>query len=356
MKFLPKLLTQANLPNYTYLLLLYVFGPNGVSMFLRLLAATALFLATSMVPGAVQAQEASTIRPLAPGVLTVIPTATEEGETFNGPLPLVEVVTGIPDLDWTPNYTPKTNTLQEIAKQVVLRRTIWDLEFAFKPLRMIEVDVPQPTGNMQRKLIWYMVYRVSNRGLALNPTESVDSFGHRTYTIEKVNYPTRRFFPHFVLESREYQKSYLDRIIPAAQLAIQKREDPGTKLLNSIEMTRVQIPLSDERIERGIWGVVTWEDIDPRLDFFSVYIRGLTNAFEFVDPPGAYRAGQPPGSGRVYNYKTLQLNFWRPGDSVLEHEREVRYGVPVDSDPVLQAHILDAFGLPERLDHLWIYR
>lgn len=350
------MLTPAIFPNYTCVLSPHVFGPNGVAMYLRLLIVTLLAFATALVPGSVCAQDAAGIRPLAPGVLTVIPSATEDGETFNGPLPLVEVVTGIPDLDWTPNFTPKTNTLQELAKQVVLRRPIWDLEFAFKPLRMIEVDVPQPTGNMQRKLIWYMVYRVSNRGLALNPTESVDSFGHRTYTIEKVNYPTRRFFPHFVLESREYQKSYLDRIIPAAQLAIQKREDPGTKLLNSIEMTRVQIPLSDERIERGIWGVVTWEDIDPRLDFFSVYIRGLTNAFEFVDPPGAYRAGQPPGSGRVYNYKTLQLNFWRPGDSVLEHEREVRYGVPVDSDPVLQAHILDAFGLPERLDHLWIYR
>ena len=105
-----------------------------------------------------------------------------------------------------------------------------------------------------------------------------------------------------------------------------------------------------------MWGVVTWEDVDPRIDFFSVYIRGLTNAFEFVDPPGAYRAGQPPGSGRLFTYKTLQLNFWRPGDSVLEHEGEIRYGVPVDTDPNAQAYVLDAFGLTERLDHLWIYR
>lgn len=324
-------------------------------MYLRLLMPT-LLLTTAMVPESAWAQEAPGIRPLAPGVLTVIPTVSEDRETFSGPLPLVEVVTGIPDLEWTPNYTPKSNTLQEIAKQVVLRRAIWELEFAFKPLRMIEVDIPQPTGKMQRKLIWYMVYRVSNRGLALTPTASEDSFGHKTYQVEKANYPTRRFFPHFVLESREYQKSYLDRIIPAAQKAIQQREDPGAKLHNSVEMTRLQIPLSDERIERGVWGVVTWEDVDPRIDFFSVYIRGLTNAFEFVDPPGAYQAGQPPGSGRLFTYKTLQLNFWRPGDSVLEHEREIRYGVPVDTDPVLQAHILDAFGLTERLDHLWIYR
>lgn len=353
---MPKLLTRANLPNYTGLLPPHVSGPNGVFMYLRFLLFTLFLLTTGVVPESAWAQEASGIRPLAPGVLTVIPAATEDGETFSGPLPLVEVVTGIPDLDWTPNFSPKSNTLQEMAKQVVLRRTIWELEFAFKPLRMIEVDIPQPTGVMQRKLIWYMVYRVSNRGLALSPTESVDAFGHKAYKVEKVNFPTRRFFPHFVLESREYQKSYLDRILPAAQIAIQARENPGTKLYNSVEMTRVQIPLSDERIERGVWGVVTWEDVDPRIDFFSVYVRGLTNAFEFSDPPGAYQAGQPPGTGRVYNYKTLQLNFWRPGDTVLEHEREIRYGVPVDSDPVLQAHILDSFGLPERLDHLWIYR
>lgn len=325
-------------------------------MYLRLSITTLLLVAVGTVSGEIRAQEGSGIRPLAPGVLTLIPSAKEDGETYSGPLPLVEVVTGIPDLDWTPNYSPKSRTLQEMAKQVVLRRVIWDLEFAFKPLRMIEVDVPQPTGKMQRKLIWYMVYRVSNRGLALSPSPTEDEYGNKTYGVEKVNFATRRFFPHFVLESKEYKKSYLDRVLPSAQKAIQQREDPGAKLHNSIEMTRVKIPLSDERIERGVWGVVTWEDIDPRLDFFSVYVRGLTNAFEFVDPPGAYQAGQPPGSGRVFTYKTLQLNFWRPGDTVLEHEREIRFGVPVDTDPNLQTHVLDAFGLTERLDHLWVYR
>ncbi len=325
-------------------------------MYLRLFLPALVALATGLSTGWGVAQDAPTIRPLAPGVLTVIPSTIKEGETFTGPMPIVEIVTGIPDLDWTPNFTPKSKTLQEMAKQVVYRRAIWDLEFAFKPLRMIEVDIPQPTGKMQRKLIWYMVYRVSNRGMSLNPTASEDQYGNKTYTVERVNFPTRRFFPHFVLESVDFQKSYLDRVIPAAQQAIQIRENPGVKLYNSVEMTRAQIPLSDERTERGVWGVVTWEDVDPRIDFLSIYVRGLTNAFDFTDPPGAYRAGQPPGSGRVFVYKTLQLNFWRPGDSYLEHEREIRYGVPVDSDPNLQNYILERFGLPERLDHLWVYR
>ena len=111
-------------------------------MYMRLLIATLLLLNTGLVPESVWGQDAPRIRTLAPGVLTVVPSASEDGETFSGPLPLVEVVTGIPDLDWVPNYTPKSNTLQELAKQVVLRRTIWHMEFAFKPLRMIEVDSP----------------------------------------------------------------------------------------------------------------------------------------------------------------------------------------------------------------------
>ncbi|MBP89512.1 MAG: hypothetical protein CMJ64_22855 [Planctomycetaceae bacterium] len=304
------------------------------------------------------AQDAPEIRALAEGVLTTIPLSAEDGETLTGPISLVEVVNGIPDLDWTPNYDPKTRTLIEKAKRVTLRRSIWELELSFKPMRMVEVDIPQPTGKMQRKRIWYLVYRVSNRGLARRPKAVADEFGQETFGIERVNFPTRRFFPHFVLESLEYNKAYMDRIIPSAQKLIQRRENPGAniKLHNSIEMSQIPIPLSDERIERGVWGLATWEDIDPRIDFFSVYVRGLTNAFKFVDPPGAYQAGQAPGSGRVFTHKTLQLNFWRPGDSVLEHEGEIRYGVPVDPDPNLQNHVLMMLGLPERLDHRWVYR
>jgi len=314
--------------------------------------AAVLFAVPDMLP----AQNAGGLRQLAPGVLRTIPPEVQDEETYTGPISLVEVVTGIPDLDWTPNFDAKSNTLLEKAKTVVLRRSVWCLEFSFKPLRMVEVDVPQPTGKMQRKLIWYMVYRVSNRGNALKPNEQADTFGHKSYTVDRVTYQTRRFFPHFVLENLEYKKSYLDRVIPAAQKVIQKRENPGTKIYNSVEMSRMQIPLSDERIERGIWGVVTWEDVDPRIDFFSVYVRGLTNAFKYIDTPGAYKAGNPPGTGRIYRQKTLRLNFWRPGDSVLEHEREIRFGIPVDPDPAAQARILKMYGLTERLDHLWIYR
>ena len=296
------------------------------------------------------------LRRLAPGVLTVIPTDEEPEETFSGPQPLVEITAGVLDLDWDPNYLAKSDTLLEMARSTILRRVIWNLEFAFKPMRMIEVDVPQPDGQVQRKLIWYLVYRVTNRGYALRPLPETDRWGSTTHAIQEVNYDTRRFFPQFVLASHEFDKEYLDRIIPGAYALIQRRENPGVKIHNSVEITKVPIPLSDARSETGVWGVATWVDIDPRIDFFSIYVGGLTNAYRFEDPEGGFQAGDPPGSGRQFTFKKLRLNFWRPGDDVLEHEHEIRYGMPIEEEPAAQQAVLERYGLDRRLDYLWVYR
>ena len=276
-------------------------------------------------------------RKLAPGVLTVVAPGPQESDTFSGPREFVEIVQGIPELDWTPDFTPKSYTLKEIAKKSVFRHSVWQLEFAFKPVRMIEVDVPQPTGKMRRKRIWYMVYRVTNRGYHLQPVAEEDKWGHETFDYDRINH-TIRFFPHLVLESREYEKSYLDRIIPAAMRPIQQREDPNLRFYNSVQISTLDIGISTEKIDRGVWGVATWMDIDPRIDFFSVFVKGLTNAFQFTDPPGAFQPGDLPGAGRSYATRTLQLNFWRPGDSIEEHEEEIR------------------FGIPDEVDYRWIYR
>ncbi len=322
-----------------------------LSMFL-LLSGLAVVWASDRV----DAQEPQPVPPpraLAPGVLTVIPSEAEEQETYSGPMALVDISPGMPRLDFSPNYTPKSDTSYERAKTVILRREIWNLEFAFKPLRMVHVDVPQPTGKMQRKLIWYMVYRVKYLGSDLSPMPQEDSFKHITFDPAPVNYPSRRYFPHFVLEGRVQEgetyvtKAYLDRVIPVALGPIMHREDPRVKLHNSVEMTRVAIPLSDDRTDRSVWGVVTWEDIDPRINFLSIYIQGLTNAFELTIAQDATRS---------FKHKTLQLNFWRPGDTVDEHEREIRYGVPLYSDVAKQSSVLQHYNLTEPLDHLWIYR
>lgn len=148
------------------------------------LLSTMLVLAVAVLGnlGRVQAQEASKpaagqgnaakspVRPLAPGVETTIPVLRDTDETVSRH-DIVDLLKGVPDLAWKPNYTSETRTLAELAKNVPFRRTIWNLEFTFKPLRMIEVDVPQASGKMERKVIWYMVYRVKNNGGQLRPVQ-----------------------------------------------------------------------------------------------------------------------------------------------------------------------------------------
>ncbi len=130
------------------------------------------------------------------------------------------------------------------------------------------------------------------------------------------------FHPQFVLESPQFKKAYLDRVLPLAVEAIQKREDPHRKLLDTVQMGEQPIPLSTADDDHSVWGVATWEYIDPRIDFFNVYVKGLTNAYRFADPPGAYKLGDAPGTGRVVAQKTLKLNFWRPGDERTSRKRK----------------------------------
>lgn len=312
-------------------------------------------------------------RQFAKGVITTIPPAPQDEELFSGPRPLVEVPISIEGLDYEPKLSPKTDTVFERAKTVTLRRTIWNLEFSFKPMRMTYVEIPQPSGKMQRKLVWYMVYHVRNLGKAthIRPKQEIekvsDTIEHVTYSKEATDEvevfgkvtTDLRFFPHFVLQSTEYKKEYLDQVIPAAMGPIKAREFPGRPnqaLYNSLTISEVPIPISDDKNDNRVWGVVTWVDVDPRIDYFVVYIQGLTNAYRFDDPDGAFKKGDQPGTGRAIVKKTLQLNFWRPGDTVDPSEEEVRYGCRLDTDPVEQQKIFAHYGVEKPIDHLWLYR
>jgi hypothetical protein len=277
-------------------------------------------------------------RKLAPGVLKVIPFDREEEETFSGPRPFVEITDG-PFKDWDPDHFPKSEIVREMAAKTVFRRQVWHLEFAFKPMRLIEVDIPPrevpPPGKpakLEKKLIWYMVYRIRNTGYhMLSKGAEAEKAGEGYTEVVRQNYPIH-FFPTFVMETHGTKKSYLDRVIPVAVKAIQKREDPNTTLLNSVEIGRSPIEVSTDRVDKSVWGVVTWEDVDPRTDYFSVYIQGLTNAYRWEDPEGAYTVGDPPGTGRLYTFKTLQMNFWRPGDEINEKDDKIKFGIPGDAE------------------------
>ncbi|HTU25588.1 MAG TPA: hypothetical protein VMF30_09335 [Pirellulales bacterium] len=282
--------------------------------------------ATARVEGA------DKFRVLAPGVEVTIPSDQREEET-ESTHDIVEILQGIPDLKWTPKTEPNTQTLRELATSTIFRRDIWCLEFTFKPVRMLWVDEPQPSGKMQRKLIWYLLYHVTNRGQHLHPQRTQDG----TYEVAKVDADVR-FIPTFVLESQEYKKAYLDRVIPVAIEAIRRREDPNRKLLDSVEISAQAIPVSSGGIDKPVWGVATWEDVDSKIDFFSIAIQGLTNAYQWTDRPQEFKTGDPPGKGRSLTEKTLLLNFWRPGDEFAEDQRFIRY------------------GMPGKVDYTWVYR
>lgn len=271
-------------------------------------------------------------RALAPGVEVTIPPDRQEEETVSTHS-VIEILQGVPGLDWQPKLSPDTQTLREMATNTVFRRDVWCLEFTFKPVRMLWVDVPQRNGRMERKLIWYMIYHVTNTGGHLSPVPQNDG----TYVLKTADREVR-FFPQFVLEAPEYKKSYLDRIIPVAVRAIQQKEDPQRVLLNSVDVGSKRIAVSSELVDHSVWGVATWEDVDPRVDFFSVAIEGLTNAYRWIDSPDGFKAGDPPTKSTVLLQKNLVLNFWRPGDEFVEDQRVIRYGVP------------------GKVDYSWVYR
>jgi hypothetical protein len=308
-----------------------------------------LFFALTTESVSQQAQQPRGERPLAPGVLTTIPPSFTPEETVSTH-DLIEVRAN-QTLQWKPEYLSVSDTLYGMADDVKFRREIWSLGFAFKPLRMIEVDVTTPAGGSQRKQVWYLVYRVRNTGQVLKPVQGQGG----VYTAELAKGGPIRFIPQFVLASQDRlatgepaAKVYLDRVIPAAVAAISERETPGRKLLNTVEISKSPIPVSSDRMDKSVWGVATWTDIDPRMDFLSIFVGGLTNAYQWEDVPGEFKSGDPPGKGRHFARKTLQLNFWRPGDEVQLSEREYRYGVPIGK--------ADLYGVADGVAYQWVYR
>jgi hypothetical protein len=249
------------------------------------------------------------------------------------------------------------------------------------------VDVPQPEGKMKRKLIWYMVYRVRNLGKHLEPAplpgqsddvrsklvaNELDEEGKKQVEKEidqtrvfdakpvdelsKDAFPQIVFFPTISLVAHDVKKEYLDRVVPAAMPVIAKRERIGKPIYDSVTISRQKIDVTTADKDNSVWGVATWEGVDPRIDFFSVYVQGLTNAYQFADKPEDFKAGDKPGVGRSFTRKTLVLHFWRPGDTIEENESEVHYGMPIESEAASQKEINAQYGEDDRLDYRWIYR
>ena len=308
------------------------------------------FVAASFISSSVAAQPSSAQpREFARGVVTTIAPELEPDETYSIK-PMIEI-TSNKALDWNPATIAKSRTLYSKAQHTLFTNEVWGLEFSFKPLRMVNVEFPQADGSVERKLLWYLVYNVRNTGERLKPTQN--DLGE--FSAEAAEAQPVTFLPHFVLEGQDRDangqriyKAYLDRIMPSVVETIRQREVPGRQLLNNAEMAETPIEVSSEGEDNSVWGVAIWEQVDPEMDFLSIYVGGLTNAHVWVDPPGEYRSGDPAGKGRRIAAKTLQLNFWRPGDEFLENEKEIRFGVP--------AGRAELYGVEEGVAYQWTFR
>lgn len=233
-------------------------------------------------------------RKFAPGVERTIDPEMRKEETFSW-----HDMAGL--LKVAPQYGERPTYPRNLAKGVKIPHEVWGLQFTFRPIRFIQVDMPDSAGNLQPKQIWYLVYKVRNNG----------------------DKPVR-FSPRFLLHTQESDQYYPDRILAMAKGPIQRRDDPRRTLLDSVEISDQEILPSTEAEDNSVWGVATWRDIDPAADRFSIYVQGLTNAYKIeVGEDGAWKR---------YSRKTLQLNFWRPGDEFYEHESEIRLGIPGDVD------------------------
>ena len=279
-------------------------------------------------------------RPLAPGVLKIIPANIDVRDSHSLPLPLL----GLESENYSPNFAPMLDTLHGQTKNVVFFRDVWQYEFGFLSLRQISIKLP---GSNSPENVWYMVYRIRNTGsnVSYDHVQKADSrhVNHELQTNKEDFEIKSKFIPHFYLNgwiktSGEYQRvSYLDQIDQDATAQIRAAEDRNRVLFDKVAMMNAKFPVVKSSADDGIWGVAVWRNVDPRIDYVSVQVRGLTNA---------YRIHTTADGERKFKYRNLQLNFWRPGDTVRQDEDEITFGIPLVDDPIRQIEICEKYELP----------
>jgi hypothetical protein len=192
------------------------------------------------------------------------------------------------------------------------------MEVQFKPMRMIWVDITDPkTGEKERKEVWYLVYRAMTRPTPGRPDET-------NLKPQNVVDPAPKrvtFMPEFILTTYDDPENpipleiHLDKVLPEAVKAIRVVEQRPANVFQTrkIESTLdVAQPFpdpiaTDAPLEQQDWiyGVATWTGIDPETDYFTVTMRGFSNAFDMR--PG------PDGTLQPWR-KVIVQDFSRRGD------------------------------------------
>jgi hypothetical protein len=199
-------------------------------------------------------------------------------------------------------------------EEMLSQSDFWALEVSLKPMRMVSVVVTDPeTGEKKRELVWYLVYRVVNRPLDRPDRTQIDPAN----ALDPAPRERPLFVPEFALvtDDNGVQEIYEDVLVPEAQAAIIRRERMPLK--NSVEIAG-QIPEvtpADAQIPNAVYGVVMWRNIDPRVDFFAVYLTGFSSG---------YRTAEGPDGTPLTLRRTIVQEFSRPGDEFDQNEREFR--------------------------------
>ena len=236
-------------------------------------------------------------------------------------------------------------TLPSIATGPEIRNQadLWVMQVDFKPMRLASLPVTDPqTGETTRELVWYLVWRATNR-----PLKSPDRETERTPRNELDPPPgTRQFVPEFVLIGEDgTARQYRDVILPGALPIIERRELRGAfadVTLNDTVSASGDLPdrvAADAPVGEGsVYGVATWTGVDPTTDKFTVLLNGFSNGYRILDGPD----GRP-----VTERRTGVLKFWRPGDEIDERETEFRLGVNPRSDVPVSAGVPHWEYLPD---------
>lgn len=198
---------------------------------------------------------------------------------------------------------------RDVKKQVNAKDTdqTWVLDFRFKDPRLITVDVP----GRGKKVVWYMWYQVIN-----NTKEP------------------RTFIPDFELVTVDKHTNHHDQVLPKAEEAIKRIEDPTgyLNIRNSVTIAENPIPITKaDSAPRAVTGVAIWDDIfakEPDTTRFSIFVSGLSNGWS-KDDQGIVRR------------KTLQLNFRRLSDRA-HLDTEVKFVPP--SEWIYRASPIKADG------------
>ena len=192
-------------------------------------------------------------------------------------------------------------------QEQAVQKDIWAAEVRYKPVRMVVAQITDPaTYQSQRKLVWYLAYRV-----VIRPSSALSD--------DTLNTPDRPVFvPELTLtvDDEGRKQSYPDQVLPEVLPAILRREKHEYKSSVDVVGPLPAITPEDSRRIVSLDGVATWTGINPDTNYFSIVLSGFSNGYRLVkDEEGGERLER----------RVLRQRFWRPSDRFDQNEKEIRF-------------------------------